>query len=321
MTCNTTISWLFPGQGSQEVGMGSRILKKYARAKEILRFAEEISGLPLSRLVSRGPADELTRTEVVQPSIVAISCAYVDLLRDAGEKPLFVAGHSLGEISALYAGGVIDLADALRLAAERGRLMSTSPGGGMIAVKGVDLATIESAIGDVRDGIVCLANINAPSQIVVSGDEDGLRSLIRELKHHGAESIRLNVSGAWHSPLVAVASHEFERHLAVTNFANPIAPIAMGSTAQFATSGEQIKAIMSRQMVRPVYWHETINLFRNHGCHKYFEVGCGKVLKGLMRRIFPQSADCTIQGLESAATVDRLIAQREERALAGEKHK
>lgn len=278
-------AWLFPGQGSQEVGMGAKLLKKYSGAAETLKIAEEFAHANLRKLMERGPDQELRKTEYAQPALTAVSCAYVDLMNEAGLRPDFVAGHSLGELSALYAAGVLTLEDTLRLAAERGRLMSQCAFGGMLAVKGCEIELLEKLISKVTTGIVCLANLNAPSQLVISGDDTGLGELTQLVKEVGGECIRLNVSGPWHSPLVAVAACEFERVIATAEFSQPTCAVVLSSIAQTVGDPQQIKKIMMRQMSSPVRWFETIHLLTRSGVRRFYEVGAGKVLKGLMRRI------------------------------------
>lgn len=308
------VAWIFPGQGSQEVGMGKQLLQLSARANEICEIAEQYSGHPLRKLMAKGPSDALTCSEVVQPAIVAISCAYADFMRQHGEKPDFVAGHSLGELSALYAAGVIRLEDVLRLACERGRLMSEGPPGGMVAVKNMDLSDLESAVACVTDGTVCLANLNAPSQLVISGDETGLDRLTEILKEKAAsdagsriQSVRLGVSGAWHSPLVAVANHEFMKRLQCVPFADPETPVAVSSMAQFVQTGKQLQEALCKQMTKPVRWYETVELLASVGVNRFWEVGSGKVLKGLMRRILPVNSAYQVENIGNGRVLKRLL--------------
>ncbi len=302
-------AWLFPGQGSQEVGMGRKLLQAYPRAAEILSLAEELSGLPLSDVMRRGPDTLLSRTDYVQPAVVALSCGYVDLMRAAGLKPDVVAGHSLGEFSALYAAGVLSINDTLRLAIERGRLMMQGACGGMIAVKSIELEILEDILDSLGDGTVCMANYNAPNQLVVSGDEEGLEALGSEVSKKGGDCVRLNVSGAWHSPLVAVAAHEFQKFLAGIPFAEPTCSIYMASKAVLFDNASDLRNTMMRQMTNPVKWYEIIEQMIANSHYHFYEVGPGKVLKGLMRRIIADEKLYKIQGLEHSPTIDSLVKQ------------
>ncbi len=288
--------------------MGAKLLKKFDRASEYILMAEEFSGQRIADVMRRGPDSQLAKTEIVQPAMVALSCGYVDLMRQAGENPDFVAGHSLGEYSALYAAGVLTAECVIRLASDRGRLMSQGADGGMVAVKSLTLDSLESILDTIRDADVCLANYNAPSQLVVSGDELALAKVCEKVRDRGGDFVRLNVSGAWHSPLVAVAAHEFEKSLSSVKFRDPDCPIVMGATATLAMNANEIRAIMMRQMMSPVRWYEVIEKLFSSGCRSFHEVGCGKVLRGLMRRIIEDENEYAIQGLENGPTIDRLIA-------------
>lgn len=291
------------------MGMGAKLLREFPPAVQMLRMAEEISHQPLVQAMSRGPEALLTRSELVQPAIVAISCGYIDLLRHTGNQPDYVAGHSLGELSALYAARVLDLEQTLRLASERGRLMSLGATGGMIAVKDCELATLEQLVDDIHEGTVCVANLNARTQIVISGDDQGLEALAAKIKSAGGQSVRLNVAGAWHSPLVAVAACEFEKELLRTTFSEPECGVVMSSTASPVSDAGTIKQRMLKQMTSSVRWFETVEWLFHHSVTQFFEVGSGKVLKGLMRRILTDESSYEIQGMETGTLWTNVIQQ------------
>lgn len=297
--------WLFPGQGSQEIGMGRALLDKHAPAREVLALAEVISGHPLVELMQRGPESRLTQTDVLQPALVAVSIAYAELLRSSGQEPLAIAGHSLGEIAALYAAGVISLHDALRLGTERGRFMNEAAEGGMAAIKDLPPETIEQLLGQVS-GVV-IANYNAPGQTVVSGEVAGLDAVVPLVAAAGGSTVRLNVSGAWHSPLVQQAAEKFEAVLNSVEFGTPIYPLVLGATGEIAQDSEEIQAVMRKQIVSPVRWTKVTETLLGLGAEKFLEVGPGKVLRGLLRRNIPSSVKYDVAGIDNSRTVAELL--------------
>ncbi len=301
-------AWLFPGQGAQEIGMGRALLDKFSPARDILSQAESLTGEPLVSIIQRGPESRLTQTDVLQPALVAISVAYVELLREAGAAPKVVAGHSLGEISALFAAGVINLSDALKLATERGRLMNQASEGGMVAIKDLPPEKIEAILAEFDSQQIVVANYNAPSQTVISGQLATLDAAIPLLSAAGGGCVRLNVSGAWHSPLVANAARQFETVLDSVSFHAPQIPIVMGVTGNVETDPVQICAIMKRQITSPVRWTSVLKSIRALDCDKYLEVGPGKVLRGLLRKNIEDQASYAVAGVDSSKTVNELVA-------------
>lgn len=298
--------WLFPGQGSQEIGMGRALLDKFSPAREVLTLAEEFSGHPLIELMQRGPESRLTQTDVLQPALVAVSVAYVELLRSSGQEPLAVAGHSLGEIAALYAAGVIELHDALRLGAERGRFMNEAADGGMSAIKDLEPETIEQIVASV-EGVVVVANYNAASQTVISGELAALDAVTPLISQAGGSSVRLNVSGAWHSPLVKHAAEKFEQVLDTVEFSNARCPLVLGATGEVTQDADEILAVMKRQIVSPVRWTKVTQTLRSLGADKFLEVGPGKVLRGLLRRNIDSSVKYEVAGIDNSRSVTELL--------------
>lgn len=298
--------WLFPGQGSQEIGMGRALLDKFTPAREVLALAEEISGHPLIELMQRGPESRLTQTDVLQPALVAVSVAYVELLRTSGQEPLAVAGHSLGEIAALYAAGVIELHDALRLGAERGRFMNEAAEGGMSAIKDLAPEIIEHIVASV-DGIVVVANYNAASQTVISGEMAALDAVTPLISQAGGSSVRLNVSGAWHSPLVKQAADKFEKVLETVEFSTARCPLVLGATGEVTQYADEILAVMKRQIVSPVRWTKVTQTLLSLGADKFLEVGPGKVLRGLLRRNIDNSVKYEVAGIDNSRSVTELL--------------
>ncbi|MCC6509575.1 MAG: ACP S-malonyltransferase [Pirellulaceae bacterium] len=300
--------WLFPGQGSQEIGMGRALLDKFASARAVLELAEQSSGIPLGEIIQRGPESRLTQTNTLQPALVAISLGYVELLRESGAIPLAVAGHSLGEITALYAAGVITLADAIRLGVERGRLMNEAAEGGMTAVKDLAPEKIEEILAGVTNGIVVVANYNARSQTVISGDINALDEVALLLTAAGGTCVKLNVSGAWHSPLVKQAAEQFETILDTVHFDTPSVPLVLGVTGQVAEDAEQIRAVMKKQIVSPVRWTKVTETLLTLGADKFLEVGPGKVLRGLLRKNIDTALRYEVSGVDNARTVNELLS-------------
>ncbi len=193
--------------------------------------------------------------------------------------------------------------------------------GGMIAVKDCELAKLEQLVDEVHDGTVCIANLNAPSQIVISGDDVGLESLASRIKTTGGQSVRLNVAGAWHSPLVAVAACEFEKELLRTSFAEPQCQVVMSSTASLVDKAATIKQQMLKQMTSSVRWFETVELLFNHSASQFYEVGSGKVLKGLMRRILTDESSYEIHGMEAGTLWANVIGHWRKASSPSAEHK
>ena len=298
--------WLFPGQGSQEIGMGRALLDKFAPAREVLALAEEISGHPLIELMQRGPESRLTQTEVLQPALVAVSIAYVELLRNSGQEPLAIAGHSLGEIAALYAAGVIGLHDALRLGTHRGRFMSEAAEGGMSAIKDLDPSIIEQVLSQV-DGIVVVANYNAASQTVISGELAAVDAVTPLISQAGGSTVRLNVSGAWHSPLVKEAADKFEEVLDTVEFSAARYPLVLGATGEVTQDADDILAVMKKQIISPVRWTKVTQTLLALGADRFLEVGPGKVLRGLLRRNIDSSVKYDVAGIDNSRSVTELL--------------
>lgn len=306
MNMNTNTAWLFPGQGSQEIAMGAALKKFSAHYESAFDLAEEYSGLALRDCVARGPETTLTMTEYAQPAIIAVSVAYTDFLREHGMRPNAVAGHSLGEYGALYAAGVLSAKDTLRLAASRGKLMAESAEGTMVAVKGLNAADVQQVVEATGSGNLVIANLNTPEQTVVSGDIDSVERFEELLQVDGHRYVRLNVSGAWHSPLVSSAAEAFCRVLESATWMEPEVAVFLGAVGEKVNTADEIRSIMKRQITSPVHWFKTIEAMLADGITEFVEVGPGKILRGLMRKAVSPGIKYDIRGVDNKRYVKAL---------------
>ncbi len=283
---------IFPGQGAQYVGMGQDLRENFEAADRIYREADEILGFPISRLCFSGDQDELTRTKNAQPAIFLHSICVAEILKqEAGIKPSLVAGHSLGEYSALAAAGVLRPMDALKIVRKRGELMFEagldSPGT-MAAVIGLKRDEIDQICRDVPDGrgIVIPANYNCPGQVVISGHLKAVEQAMENARKAGARKvIPLKVSGAFHSPLVASAQEELVDYIGEFTFTGTDVDVICNVDASVVHSRDEITDSLSRQLTHPVLWWDSMKLLLERSGKDIIEAGPGKVLRGLMRRI------------------------------------
>jgi len=285
------VAYVFPGQGSQWVGMGRDLYDNFDSAKEVFKQADQVLGFPLSELCFEGPEDELRQTINVQPAIVTVSLACLEVaLVAAGSNglppPTFVAGHSLGEYTALAAAKVLDFATTVYLARERGRLMHEAglrQPGGMAAIIGLDEASLAEVCSETDTR---MANINCPGQLVISGARENLTQAVDLAKSRGAyRAIPLKVSGAFHTPLMQSAVDGMSEVLAPLSFQQPQVPIIANTTAQPMTTTEEVKAELLRQLCNGIQWQRSIEYMINNGVSTFIEIGPGKVLSGLIKRI------------------------------------
>ena len=295
------IAFVFPGQGSQSVGMGRALAAASPAAAAVMAEADAALGSSITRLAFDGPAEELDLTINAQPAIVATSIAFLAALRErwaaAGidaPTPAFIAGHSLGQYSAMVAAGVISLADAVRLVRERGLQMQASGqgrSGAMAAILGLDDARIPDLLAlGAPHGSVTVANRNSPGQIVISGDRAAVEAAVAGVKELGAKrGIVLPVSVAAHSALMAEAAEGMARVLAPIPFADPSAPLVANSDARPITTGADARAELIEHLTRGVDWVAAINRMTAAGVTTFVEIGPGKVLTGLIKRIAPEA--------------------------------
>lgn len=285
-----TIAMIFPGQGSQAVGMGSELAQNHPAARDLFEQADAILGRPLSRLCFEGPEDELKLTVNTQPALYVASAAALAMLRGEGLEPAIVAGHSLGEYSALYAAGAFDFATGLKLVQARGEAMyaaGQARPGTMAALLNLEADQVKEICDKASaQGCVVPANWNSPGQIVVSGDPDAVAEAVRLAQEAGSRrSVMLPVSGAFHSPLVAPAVEAMRTPLAEAVMQSPRCRFVANVSAQEVSDPEAIRKGLADQIVSCVLWADSVTKMAALGAQLFIEVGSGKVLTGLLRRI------------------------------------
>ncbi|RKU31993.1 [acyl-carrier-protein] S-malonyltransferase [Candidatus Poribacteria bacterium] len=300
-------AFIFPGQGSQKVGMGSDLVENFQIAREVFDNADSSLGRSISQLCFEGPEEELRQTENTQLAILTCSVAILRILTLSGIIPRFVAGHSLGEYSALVASDVIELSDALRLVSARAQFMAESgeeQDGTMAAILGMETEILQQYCDSV-DGIVKIANYNCPGQLVISGEVVAVKQVIDlAAKDIGSRRCRLlPVSGAFHSPLMESAQVKFQDVLDTVTLNSPKIDIVMNVTGELATEPEDIRSLLFQQITAPVQWEKTLNTMASSGIDNYLEVGPGKVLSGLVKRTYPDSTCMNVEDLNTISLV------------------
>ncbi len=296
------IAGLFPGQGSQAVGMGQHLAERFPIIHDTFAQADDILGFALSAICFAGPAEELKRTAIVQPALVTMSTACWRALAERGFACAVVAGHSLGEYSALVAAGALTFPDALRLVHRRGELMeeaAASTPGSMLAVLGASDGDVAALCREIapEHGVVVPANYNAPGQIVVSGDTEALAALRALAKSRGMKAIPLPVSGPFHSPLMQPAAGAFAEILAQVSIAEPTIPIVPNVTATPTREPAVIRDALSRQITGSVQWVRSLYAMRDMGAAQFVEIGPGSVLTGLVQRTLPEASTLSVDEL------------------------
>lgn len=301
---------LFSGQGSQYVGMMSDLIRDFDNASKTLKQACEIAGFPLDAICFEGPADTLKETRYTQPALFVHEAIVWDLVGKHLSNDAF-AGHSLGEYSALYAAGVMSFEDALKLVLLRGSLMFTAGNdkpGTMFAVIGMSDEQVISLCKELSsEGIIVPANFNSPGQIVLSGDAAFLRSKAHVFKDAGARMVtELQVSGAFHSPLMGSAADELGKAIDSISFNAPSKPVYPNVTGTPVTDPQELKSLLLAQLTAPVLWAQTLQTMHHAGIDTFCEIGPGKVLQGLVKRTITDSA-IQIRGIDTANDVHAII--------------
>ncbi|MFF2287073.1 ACP S-malonyltransferase [Peribacillus butanolivorans] len=285
------IAFVFPGQGSQSIGMGQNLFQENERAQQIFRTADEKLDFPLSELIFNGPQQELTVTYNAQPALLTTSYAFVRELEEEGIKPDFTAGHSLGEYTALVASGAISFEDAVYTVRKRGEFMEAAVPNGqgsMAAILGMDREALTEVTAEITatGESVQLANINCPGQIVISGTTEGVKLASAKAKENGAKrALPLEVSGPFHSELMKPAAEKLQNVLDEVSFQQAEIPVISNVTANPITAPAEIKEKLIEQLYSPVLWEDCVKKLLELGVDTFIEVGPGKVLGGLIKKI------------------------------------
>lgn len=302
------IGWLFPGQGSQYVGMGLDLKKHSEKAKEYFDISNEIMNCDIQSIIFNGPEELLKKTEYTQPAIYIVSVITGYLLIDKGLKPTALAGHSLGEYSALAIGGAFDFTTGLKLVKSRSENMANAgmeKSGTMAALVGLDDETVINLCKSYEgNGVVVPANFNSPGQVVISGNINAVEWAITSSKDAGARmAVELNVSGAFHSPLMSPARENLAEMINSLEISDTVYPVFTNVDAKPVTKAIDIKSSLIQQLENPVLWAKSILEMKNKGINHFIEVGPGKVLQGLNKRI---DRSIISQGVDSITKLEQI---------------
>jgi [acyl-carrier-protein] S-malonyltransferase len=306
-------AFLFPGQGSQSVGMGEEFYREYDVAREIFDMTEEISRINISKLCFKGPMEALTTTVNLQPAVTAVNLACLAVIEKENAEFHYCAGHSLGEYSALSAAGVHQKEDTVSLVFKRGELMHREAirnQGAMHAIVGLPIDEVTELVTEVqKDGLVSVANHNTEVQIVITGAPESVEKVSALAVARGAKSVPLNVSGAWHSELIKGAEEEFKAVLDATDFNKPDKSILFNVTADTSDDPDDIKDIMGCQLCSPVRWYDIITRLMEANVEIFVEVGPGRVLAGLLKKILPREYPAKTYNVANMKQLEKFLKE------------
>lgn len=305
------VAFLFPGQGSQVVGMGLDLYQEYDFVRDIFDMIDDTTKTHVSKLCFQGPMEELTLTVNLQPAMTAVNIACLAALEKEGILPAVTAGHSLGEYSALRAAGVVDSEKTCRLVYKRGHLMhreSTKHKGAMHAILGLDISAVREIVQEAQEnGVIAVANHNTAEQIVITGAPEAVQSASEAAQTRGAKAIPLKVSGAWHSELIRGAEKDFRDFLEQIPFHEPARPVLFNVTAAPESDPNEIKEIMAGQLCSPVRWYDTMCRMIEEGVEVFAEVGPKKVLTGLLRKIVPDTYEHEVYNVDGMKGLEAFL--------------
>jgi [acyl-carrier-protein] S-malonyltransferase len=310
MTTDKKTAFVFPGQGAQAAGMGKALAEAVPAARQVFEEADSVLGMRLTSLCFEGPEEELKLTANTQPAILATSVAALRALEERGVKADFVAGHSLGEYSALVAAGSLKLKDALRVVRQRGLFMQEAVPAGegaMAALIGGDIEQVNSLCREASAMGVCApANVNSPGQIVIAGHRSAVEHAVRIAKERGVRrAVLLAVSAPFHCELMKPAAERLALVLDEIEFFDLNVPLVTNVDAEAITNGSLARASLVRQVASPVRWSDSVELLIARGVTRFIEIGPGKVLSGLIRRMDP---NCEVLNVESPETLEQTVA-------------
>jgi [acyl-carrier-protein] S-malonyltransferase len=305
------VAFLFPGQGSQYPGMGRELAEVFACARKVFEEADRAVGFPLSKLCFEGPAEELQLTANTQPAILTVSAAAAAVLAEKGVHPNYVAGHSLGEYSALVTAGALRLSDAVRLVHKRGQYMQEAVPvgqGAMAALLGMEAAAVEQVCREAAQGeVVSPANLNSPGQIVIAGGAAAVVRAVELAKGRGAKrAMMLNVSAPFHCALMRPAQERLSQDLDKAEITDPRVPLVNNVAARVVRSSSEVREGLKLQVTSPVLWTQSVHTLVAEGVDLFLEVGPGKVLAGLLRQI-NREAEC--RRVEDVSTLNEVVAR------------